>query len=187
MLLESLANELLLDLFEFLDGIDLLRAFGGLNCRFETLLHRYVLDYHLDFRFVSKRDFDQHLKSLNVSQVSGAQESKLLNIINRAPSLYSLTIPDKLALGLMRLTITNTSIRQLYIRHSYAFNVSDCSELAHSSLGRQCEVLSITVESRDNVLYLINNMSNLRALRFNIDVQIENNDVKKSQADTMDQ
>ena len=50
---ESLANELLLDLFEYLDGISLLRAFFGLNSRLNQ-----VLSYYLDFRSISKRDFD---------------------------------------------------------------------------------------------------------------------------------
>jgi hypothetical protein len=63
--LESLANELLLDLFEFLSAVHLLRAFHGLNSRFDTLLLAHFGTYHLDFRSISKTDFDivceQHL------------------------------------------------------------------------------------------------------------------------------
>ena len=58
MKLESLANELLLHLFEFLDGTDILRAFHGLNSRFETLLVVPFQTYHLNFKSISKRDFE---------------------------------------------------------------------------------------------------------------------------------
>jgi hypothetical protein len=56
--LESLANELLLDLFEFLPVVHLFRAFYGLNSRFDTLLLIHYRNYCIDFRSVSKRDFD---------------------------------------------------------------------------------------------------------------------------------
>jgi hypothetical protein len=38
MQLESLANELLLNLFEFFNGVHLIRTFTGLNARFDNLL-----------------------------------------------------------------------------------------------------------------------------------------------------
>ena len=68
MQLESLANELLLDFFEHISAVQLLRASHGLNSRFDKLLFIYFRAYHLDFRSVSKRDFDlmcrQHLPSI---------------------------------------------------------------------------------------------------------------------------
>jgi hypothetical protein len=54
--LESLANGLLLDLFEYLSTVHLLNAFHGVNYRFTTLLTKYFCEYHLDFRFASKYD-----------------------------------------------------------------------------------------------------------------------------------
>ncbi|CAF1261568.1 unnamed protein product [Rotaria sordida] len=67
--LESLSNELLLDLFEYISVIHLLRAFRGLNARFDALLFTHFEIYgHLDFQSVSKHDFDivcqQHLPSI---------------------------------------------------------------------------------------------------------------------------
>ncbi|CAF2737583.1 unnamed protein product [Rotaria sp. Silwood2] len=67
--LESLSNELLLDLFEYLSVVHLLRAFRGLNVRFDTLLCTHFQVYgHLNFQSVSKHDFDivcqQHLPSV---------------------------------------------------------------------------------------------------------------------------
>jgi hypothetical protein len=55
---EELANELLLDLFELLDAVPLLRAFHNLNSRFNTLLFTHFRAYHLDFRSLSKHNFD---------------------------------------------------------------------------------------------------------------------------------
>jgi hypothetical protein len=56
--LELLANELLLDLFEYLNGIHLFRAFHGLNSRFNNLLLTYFRFYALDFQSVSKTGFE---------------------------------------------------------------------------------------------------------------------------------
>lgn len=51
-------NELLLDLFEYLSSVDLLRAFSGLNHRFDHLLITHFRNHALDLRSISKRDFD---------------------------------------------------------------------------------------------------------------------------------
>ncbi|CAF0933660.1 unnamed protein product [Rotaria sordida] len=63
--LESLPNQLLIDIFELLDSIQLLRAFHDLNIRFNKLLFSYFELYSLNFRSVLKHDFDiicqQHL------------------------------------------------------------------------------------------------------------------------------
>ncbi len=55
---EDLANELLLDLFELFDLIHLLRAFNGLNIRFNQLLFIHFRRYRLNFRSISKHDFE---------------------------------------------------------------------------------------------------------------------------------
>lgn len=54
--LESLANELILDLFEYLPVIDLFQAFSDLNIRFNQLLTQFRI-FHLDFRSITKRNF----------------------------------------------------------------------------------------------------------------------------------
>ncbi|CAF1476845.1 unnamed protein product [Rotaria magnacalcarata] len=58
MTLESLSNELLLDLFELFDAVNLLRAFSGLNTRFNSLLYTDVRSYRVDLRSISKEDFN---------------------------------------------------------------------------------------------------------------------------------
>ena len=63
--LEFLPNELILELFNYFDGIDLLRAFYDLNRRFNYLLYKQFRFYSFKFHSKSKRNFDmicyQHL------------------------------------------------------------------------------------------------------------------------------
>lgn len=58
MRLESLPNEILLELFGFFHAVDLLCTFCGLNSRFNTLLLAHFHHFHLDFRSISKKNFD---------------------------------------------------------------------------------------------------------------------------------
>ncbi len=58
MRLELLANEILLDLFEYLNTSDLFHAFYNLNYRFKQLLRTHIRFYSLDFRSISKDCFD---------------------------------------------------------------------------------------------------------------------------------
>lgn len=58
MYFESLANELFLDLFEYLSSIDLLRAFYDLNTRFNNLIFLHFQTNLLNFQSISKYDFD---------------------------------------------------------------------------------------------------------------------------------
>jgi hypothetical protein len=68
MQLEILPNELLIYLFEFFDSIHLLRAFFGLNSRFNDLVYTHLRTHQVNFQSISKGDFDiichQHLPLL---------------------------------------------------------------------------------------------------------------------------
>jgi hypothetical protein len=55
---ESLANELLLDIFEYLPSVHLLQAFYNLNLRFNNLLFIHFRSFRLDFRSVSQSDLN---------------------------------------------------------------------------------------------------------------------------------
>jgi hypothetical protein len=70
--LESLSNELLLDILEYFDIIRGFRIFHGLNSRFDNLLFTHLRNYRLDFRSVSKHNFqviyEQYLPSI-INQV----------------------------------------------------------------------------------------------------------------------
>ena len=65
MKLELLPNQMLLNLFEYFHGIDLLYAFYSLNFRFNNLLYKLFRFYCLNFESISKHQFDivcqQHL------------------------------------------------------------------------------------------------------------------------------
>ncbi|CAF1265183.1 unnamed protein product [Adineta steineri] len=55
---ETLANELLLDIFEYLPAVYLLRTFHNLNTRLNNLIFEHFQNYRLDFREATKQDFD---------------------------------------------------------------------------------------------------------------------------------
>jgi hypothetical protein len=55
---ELLPNELLLNIFQYFTGIDLVRAFYDLSNRFNDLVSIYFRDHGLDFQSMSKRDFE---------------------------------------------------------------------------------------------------------------------------------
>ncbi|CAF1382903.1 unnamed protein product [Rotaria sp. Silwood1] len=63
--LDLLPNEILLILFAYFNGIDLLHAFYGLNSRFNLLLYNQFQAYYFCFSSLSKRKFamicQQHL------------------------------------------------------------------------------------------------------------------------------
>lgn len=58
MIFELLPNEILLDVMSYLNGVDIFRAFYGLNTRFNALLYQQCRNFYMDFKSVSKRDFD---------------------------------------------------------------------------------------------------------------------------------
>ena len=55
---ELLPNELILYLFEYLSVIQLFHGFLGLNSRFNKLLYEQFQKFHLDFRLISKTNFN---------------------------------------------------------------------------------------------------------------------------------
>ncbi|CAF0904071.1 unnamed protein product [Rotaria sordida] len=95
--------------------------------------------------------------------------SQLQTLLDRASHLYSLRFCHLNNFSMTSFNITSTSIRRLEffqhfdVRLRY-FNSKECTILANSSLAFQCEVLMIDVESRTNILELINIMPSLRAL-----------------------
>jgi hypothetical protein len=65
---ELLPNELLIDVFGYLNIIDLLRAFHGLNLRLNNLLLNHSPGFHLNLKSIRKQDFDficqEHLPTI---------------------------------------------------------------------------------------------------------------------------
>jgi len=70
---EELPNELLFNIFEFLNIIDLFRAFHRLNYRLDKLIFSNKQKYHLDSRSISKHDLEimcQDYLSVIINQIN---------------------------------------------------------------------------------------------------------------------
>ena len=64
--LEALPNELLVEVFGYVNGVDTVYAFFKLNTRFQCLLNDYVRDF--DFKSISKAKFDFVIQVHNTQQ-----------------------------------------------------------------------------------------------------------------------
>ncbi|CAF1347875.1 unnamed protein product [Rotaria sordida] len=142
---ESLANELLLDLFEFLDTTYLIRAFLGLNSRFDQLLYIHFQTNYFSFQSISKEDFDiicqQHLllfidkiisfrlsneETPNLSELILSQnftinrfihlQSLSLYYIKSLDTLIKITFQCRYLIHLTHLEIINNEYGERYIR-----------------------------------------------------------------------
>ncbi|CAF4071248.1 unnamed protein product [Adineta steineri] len=260
--LELLPNEILLDIFQYLHGVDLLRAFYDLNYRFNFLLHNQYRPYCFNFDFLSKRTFDmicqQHLtfiadRTTTLTLSNGENTPEQIHLFFKyIPSLRHLDIdtafilldgyewkeiiqnwlpnlrafklemmavlPEQsiqkeadelfatfqtsfwtvehqcfqeklqalfdLAPNLRRVSIyqdeplpsymsifkcKSASVRELCLRfyeldRNHYFNQDDCVTLTHAPLSVQCEKLSISVTNRENIIYLVENLTNLYSL-----------------------
>ncbi|CAF4602546.1 unnamed protein product [Rotaria sp. Silwood2] len=54
---EDISNDLIYEIFEFLNGYDLYEAFSNLNSRFENLLIHSTLPIKIDMSLMSKSTF----------------------------------------------------------------------------------------------------------------------------------
>jgi hypothetical protein len=107
----------------------------------------------------------KQLYSLRVSSYTDTFQSQLQNLLDRAPHLYDLDIrqDESLPLQMSLFKHTNASVRTLDLK-SHQFNEEECITLNRSSLGVQCQILSIKVKNRESIIILVKNMINLRAL-----------------------
>lgn len=86
-------------------------------------------------------------------------------LIQQTTSLYSLTLNGGfICYWKTLLQLKNVSIRRLHLYQFGCFNRENLENFIHSSLGSRCEILFIKVDERKNILYLVNNMKNLRVL-----------------------
>ncbi|CAF1386115.1 unnamed protein product [Rotaria sordida] len=118
------------------------------------------------------------LRSLRILSYTDTYQSQLQDLLDRAPYLYRLDIRQELSLPLQisLFKYNNASVRQLCLqKYNYQFNEKECDTLIHSSLGVQCEILSIKVKNRESIIILVKNMINLRALH----IQCEDDEYSK--------
>lgn len=111
-----LANELLLEVFEYFNTIHLFRAFYNLNSRIDALLLCYFQDYHLDFQSISKRNFDvicnQQLPFI-INQIISLR----LTDNDETPTLPNLFLSYGFTLDQF------TRLKSLTLNHIYSFDI----------------------------------------------------------------
>ncbi|CAF1338382.1 unnamed protein product [Rotaria sordida] len=134
-------------------------------------IRRLTLRLPFDNHFWSIIPTLDRLISLEVIETreNSRSESQLKDLLNRAPRLDFLSVDAMSFLLLAQSNITHDSLRRIQLKHyrtktNRYMNVTQCSILADSLLGRQCEVLIIRIENRTIILDLINKMYNLRVL-----------------------
>ncbi|CAF4225929.1 unnamed protein product [Didymodactylos carnosus] len=113
----------------------------------------------------------EYLPKLTVAPYHGDNDldsqSQLQALLDRAPCLYSLRFASwpSSSTQMPPFEYSNKSVRRLHLQDvDRCYDSQQCAKLSRSPLGIQCEVLSITVDNRKNVIDLINTMTNLRAL-----------------------
>ncbi|CAF2052629.1 unnamed protein product [Rotaria magnacalcarata] len=148
----------------------LLDNFSLLRARFRNICHLQV-NIPFDDRFWSRFPSLNYLTSLHVSIYKHSGFGQLQTVFDQATCLYSLKLQSFFGPISELFQLTSKSIRRIDLMEasldqSMYFNEGDCFILINSTLANQCEVLSIRVKHRKNVLDLIQRMSNLRLLMF---------------------
>lgn len=157
------------------DGTKYLTPSSDITAKISNFTNTRNLFLELPFeqgfsKFIPKLD---QLISLNVSfHTKYPNSSDLQVLLDRAPNLYSLNIvcPGMPITKFFLTDIRNVSVRSLGLPHidsfsaSIFYNLEQCVVLSHSPLGKQCEILSIGVLNKECIIYLINEMINLRLL-----------------------
>jgi hypothetical protein len=135
-----------------------------------------TIKFPINDRFWSIVPNLRRLRSLTVSSYTDTFQSELQKLLNRAPHLQLLKFKqDKsVPLQMSLFKCTNKSVHLIDLHdYNHCFNEEECFTLIHSPLGLQCEVLSISVNNRENIIYLVKNMMKLRVLHiYGIDKEI---------------
>ncbi|CAF1241747.1 unnamed protein product [Rotaria sordida] len=128
------------------------------------------IKFPINHKFWSIVSSLNQLKSLTVSSYDDIYNSQFQVLLDRAPNLRHLDIrQDKsLTLQMSSFQYINASVHQLDLRNcNHYFTADECITLSRSPLAVQCEVLSILVDNRESIIYLVKNMINLRSLSLN--------------------
>jgi hypothetical protein len=112
------------------------------------------------------------LLSLNITLYKYDILSHLQVLLDRASHLHSLCINsfDHPSSSCAVLASTSASVQCIDLKgfiplnEDFCFDEELCVQFIQSSLGKYCEILSLTVGNRSNIIDLVNNMVNLRTL-----------------------
>jgi hypothetical protein len=121
------------------------------------------------FSLVPKLD---RLFSLDITLYEDDISSQLQILFDRASHLHSLSINsfDRPSSFQLVIESTSASVRRIDLQgfipsnDDFCFDEELCVQFSCSSLGINCEILSITVVNRSNIIHLVDNMANLRTL-----------------------
>jgi len=164
---ELLPNEILLDLFSYINGVDLLHAFYDLNLRFNTLLYEHR-KYWFDFSSASKRTFEsicqQHLSL--VCQQTLAIELNDTDETREQTHLFFSYIPTLPQLTCLRsLTVCEN--------HSYQFLLKLTRQCQYLSCLTTLKFLSCSLDDDDEDIDLQNLIDNIWKLSKLIECHID--------------
>jgi hypothetical protein len=125
--LESLANELFIDLFEYFSSDHLLHAFHGLNSHFDALLLDYFRIHGLDLRSISKHAFNticRHL-SLITNQITSLCLSENVDTPGQIDEFYAYGFTLRQFIHLQSLSLYHLhSINKILLDLPYLFHIS---------------------------------------------------------------
>jgi hypothetical protein len=155
----------------------LFKVMGSLSSRvrFPNIQH-LSLRFPFDDQFLSVVSKLDQLTRLEVSVYKNENleniESQLQFLLDQTPYLRSLGFAVRLLsrFQMSMMKITSDSVRELNLKSGgdkdmwLWYDDEQCVQLSRSFLGIQCKTLLIDVKNRRNVLDLVNNMPNLRAL-----------------------
>jgi hypothetical protein len=125
------------------------------------------IKFPINNRFWSIVPSLNQLKTLSIFSYADTFQSQLQTLLNQAPHLHILRIRQdpSLPLQMSLFKYRNASVRKLHLYdYDHCFNEEECFIFSRSPLGAQCEVLSIQLNNPKTIIYLVNNMINLRAL-----------------------
>ena len=126
--LELLANEVLLDLFQFLDVVNLFRAFYGLNNRFDQLIFTKLQRYRLKCR---ELPLLTHLSIvINTNKYPVEKTRDFINNVWRLPKLthFYIDIIYTHPIRFVEMSVISQSIRCLFTKN-ICYSSSDLSHL----------------------------------------------------------
>jgi len=138
------------------------------NIQLDNIRH-LDLTIPFDDSFWSMISTFDRLNSLNIvlhgDMNSNDIHLKLQELVDRSSHLFSLAFFSWSVQNIFPFQIKNSSIRQLDLRGpNTVYDYIQCIDLSRSLIGKQCQVLLINVEQQTNIIDLVNNMQNLRAL-----------------------
>ncbi|CAF1084406.1 unnamed protein product [Rotaria sordida] len=174
MYFECLANELLLDIFQYIDAIHLFHAFHGLNNRFDKLLFTKFKIYNLDFRSISKYNFEnfcqQYLPSI-INQIISLHLSDNEETPNLSKIFLSYNLTINQFINLKSLSLYN--IETFDIFNQLIIQCNHLLYLTHLNMIKCC------FNYRDNEIQsLMNNIWNLPKLTHCIIDQITSRKIR---------